>query len=68
MSDETLPVIPKLISTTAAAARYGLNVNTFRSLVRCNRLPPHYKIGGAVKFDVVELDAWFFGCRSGGIK
>jgi hypothetical protein len=70
MSDDptSSPVFPTLIGTSAAAARYGINANTFRGLVRRGETPPFYKIGGAIKFDLIELDAWFFSTRTGGGK
>lgn len=51
----TLPLPEKRLLTGQEAAQYcGVSVTTFRSLVPVSPV----RIGGAVRFDRVELDRW----------
>lgn len=45
------------LTTADAAERCGTTAEHIRKLARERRIP-HYRIGGLVKFDPNELDAW----------
>ena len=51
------PTRPPLVDRDAAAELLGTSARHIRRLVQERRIP-YYRIGGKVRFSVVELQAW----------
>jgi excisionase family DNA binding protein len=56
-SGTTEPTRPSLVDREAAAALLGTSARHIRRLAQERRIP-YYRIGGKVRFSVVELEAW----------
>ena len=56
--------IPRLLTVPEAAEFLGRGVNTLYLDCRVGRIP-HYKVGGAIRFDLDELRAWLEANRRG---
>jgi len=56
--------IPRLLTVPEAAEFLGRGVNTLYLDCRAGRIP-HYKVGGAIRFDLDELRAWLEANRRG---
>jgi hypothetical protein len=61
----TAPVQPRLVDEHAASAILGLGVTTLRRWRWARREVPFVKLGGAVRYDVADLQAYIDGHRQG---
>ena len=59
-----LPAVESRLITFAQAARFmEVHIRTLRRLVDAGKVPRPRRIGGAVRFDLIELHAWVdWGC------
>ena len=52
-----------LLTETETARRLGLSVKTLRRWRWCSKPPPFLKIGGAVRYDPADLEAFIAASR-----
>lgn len=60
------PVSATRLSEIQAANHVGMSESFLRKLRREGRGPTYLKIGGAIRYDVADLDRWIDTCRVRG--
>jgi hypothetical protein len=54
---------PSELGPKQAAHWLGVSVRTLEDWRARGEGPPYFKVGGAVRYSIVELEAWFVGRR-----
>ena len=50
--------VARWVATKAAAVRVGLHTDTLRKMRSTGGGPRYARVGGAIRYDLRELDAW----------
>lgn len=69
MTSNSMPVFRRLMDTNEAASYLGLSSGTLRKWRMTGKYNlPHIEVGGRIRYDRNDLDAWLEFRKVGGTK
>lgn len=60
--------ISELLTTAKAAQRCGLSSRTLEAWRSRGKGPPYHRLGGAIRYDSVDLEQWIAKARHPGAR